>query len=124
MPVTVITRGNSSGDGGFAQRHCLAVICIAIMFKPILMAFAATLVAHHFEVTVPRGLDAVRRVAIGANRALLVAFQEQLTVNALFVNGLDADMAFAAGRRDFDVIDGRIAIHSAFDVVDAVAVVA
>ena len=94
------------------------------MFEPVLVAFAAALVAGHFEMAVLGRLDFVRGVAIGADRAALVALGEQLAVDALVVGLLDADVAFAAGLGDVGVVDRRIAIHAALDVVHAVAVVA
>ncbi len=66
----------------------------------------------------------VRGVAIGANRPALVAFGQQLAVNALIVRLLDAQVAFAAGLGDVGVVDRRIAVHVAFDVMHAVAIVA
>ena len=68
--------------------------------------------------------DVVRAVAIGADRSARVALGQQLAVDALVVGLLDADVAFAAGLGDVGVVDGRIAVHGAFDVVHAVAIVA
>ena len=64
------------------------------------------------------------RVAIGADRPARVALGQQLPVDALVVGFLDADMTFAARLGDVGVVDGRIAIHAALDVVHAVAIVA
>ena len=66
----------------------------------------------------------MRRVAIRADRPARIAFGQQLAVNALVVSLLDTEMAFAAGPGDVGVVDGRIAVHGAFDVMHAVAIVA
>ncbi len=76
MAVAVITGGDGGGDGRFAEGHGLAVVSVAIMFEAIFVAFAATLIAHHLEVTILRGFNAVRGVAIGAHRAALVALRQ------------------------------------------------
>src|SRR5688500_13657813 len=83
MTVTVVTGGDIGGDVGFAERHGFAVIGVAIMFEAVLVAFAAALVAHHFEVAVLRGLDFVGVVAVGANRAAFVTDRKQLAMHAL-----------------------------------------
>ena len=72
----------------------------------ILMAFAATLVAGHFEMPVLRRFDFVRRVTIGANRPALVAAGQELAVDTFVVGFLDADVAFAAGLGNVRVMDG------------------
>ena len=66
----------------------------------------------------------MRGVAIRANRPTLVALGEQLAVDAFFVRLLDADVTFAARLGDVRVVDGRFPVHAAFDVVDAVTVIA
>ena len=124
MPVTIKARGDCGGDHGLAQGHRLAVVSVAIVFEPIFVAFAAALVAHHFEMTILGRLDAVGRVAIRADRTALVALGEELAVDALLVNLFDADMTFAARLRNVSVIDGCVSIHTAFDVVNAVTIVA
>jgi len=45
-------------------------------------------------------------------------------VNAFVVSFLDADVALAAGAGDVSMVDGRIAVHRALDVMHAMAVVA
>jgi hypothetical protein len=66
----------------------------------------------------PVGIDdLVRAVAVNAHRPARVALGEQLAVDALVVSLLDADVAFAAGLGDVRVVDGRIAVHAALDVV-------
>src|ERR1017187_10442590 len=92
--------------------------------KPVLVAFAATRVAESLEVVPLRFLNLVRRVTIRANRAALVAPGQQLAMHTLKVGFLDADMAFAAGFGDVGVVDGRVAVHPALDVMHAVAVIA
>ena len=124
VAVAVVAGGDFGGDVGLAQRHGLAVVGFAVMLQPVLVALAAALVAGHLEVAVLRGLDLVGGVAVGADRAALVAFGQQLAVDALVVGLLDADVAFAAGLGDVGMVDGRLAVHAALDVVDAVAVVA
>jgi hypothetical protein len=73
VAVAVVARGDIGGDVGAAERHRLAVIRLAIVHEPILVALAATLVAACLEVRRGRFLDVVRAVAVGADRALLVA---------------------------------------------------
>ena len=90
MSVAVVARGDFRSHGRFSKRHRLAVIGLAIMFKTIFVAFAATRIARHFEMPVLRRLDIVRRVTIRANRSTLIAFRQQLSVNTLVVNLLDA----------------------------------
>ena len=72
----------------------------------------------------PCGLDLVGGVAVGADRAFGVALEQQLAVDALVVDLLDADVALAAGLGDVGLVDRRAAVDAALDVVDAVAVVA
>ena len=66
----------------------------------------------------------MRGMAVGAYRRALIAFGQQLPVNALVVGLFDAQMAFAAGLGDVGVVDGGIAVHGAFDVMHAMAIVA
>ena len=124
VTMAVVTRGDLGGDVRFAQGHRFAVIGVPIMLQPILVAFPATLVAGHLEVAVLGGLDFVSGVAIAADRATLVALGEELAVDALQVRLFDANVAFAAGLGDIDMVDRRFAVHCPFDVVDAVAVIA
>ncbi|MFO1514608.1 MAG: hypothetical protein U1F83_17140 [Verrucomicrobiota bacterium] len=125
--VVVTVAVEAGGDGGcdhrFAKRHGLAVIGVAIMLETILVAFAAARVAGHFQRLFLAVLDA-RGVAISADGAALVAFGQNLAVNTFLVGLFNPDVALAAGLGDVGVIDGRITIHAALDVVDAVAVVA
>jgi len=124
VTVAVVTSGDIRGDIGFAQRHGLAVISVAIMFEAILVTFAAALVAHHLEVPVLGRFDFVRAVAIRADRAAFVACREQLPVHALLVDLFNADVTLAAGLGDVRVVDGGVAIHGTLDVVDTVAIIA
>ena len=125
MAVAVVTGGDRRRDVRFAQRHRLAVVGFLVMGEPVLMTTAAAFIAHQLlEVPALRRLDLVRRMAITANRPARIALGEQLAVDALLVNLLDADVAFAAGLGDVGVVDGRTAIDAALDVVDAVAIVA
>src|ERR1043165_5680839 len=124
MAMAVVASGDVGGDIGLAQGHRLAVVGVAIMFELVFVAFAAAFVAGHFEMAVLGGLDFVGGVAIGANRPALIALGEQLSVHALIVNLLDLDMTFAAGLGHVGVIDRRVAVHPALDVVHAVAIVA
>ena len=45
-------------------------------------------------------------------------------MDALQVCLFDANVAFAAGLGDIDMVDRRFAVHRPFDIVDAVAVIA
>ena len=102
MPMAVIAGGDIRRDGRFAQGHRLAMICIAIMFQSVLMAFAAAGVAGHFKVAVPRGLDFVSGMAVRAYRPVPpggIPFRQQLSMNTLIVSLFNADMALAAGLR-------------------------
>ena len=124
MAVAVVAGGDIGGDVRLAQGHGFAVVGVAIMLQPVLVAFAAALVAGHLEVAVLGGLDFVGGVAIGADRSALVALGKELAVDALVVGLFDADVAFAAGLGDVGVVDRRFAVHGPLDVVDAVAVIA
>ena len=124
VSVAVITGGDGCCDSGLAQRHRFAVIGVTIMFQSVLMTFAASLVAHHLEVTVLWRLDSMCRMAIRAHRSLLSPLGEQLAVHTLFVNGFDPDMTFSASLGHVGMVNGGVAVHTAFDVVDAVAIVA
>ena len=124
MTVAVVAGGHGGGRVRLAKCHGLAVVGVPVMRQPVLVAFAATRVAESLEVVSRRLLNLVRRVAIRANRAALVAPGQQLAVDAFKVGFLDADVAFAAGGGDVGVVDGRVAVHLALDVMHAVAVVA
>ena len=124
VTVAVITGGDFGRGIRLAQRHRLAVVGVAVMLQPVCVAFAAALVAEGLEIIVRRIDDFVRGVAVGADRPARVALGQQLAVDAFVVSFLDAQMAFAAGLRDVRMIDGRIAVHRALDIVDAVAIVA
>ena len=124
IPMAVIAGGNTRRDIRPSQGHRLAVIRVAIVGEPVLVASAATLVADGFEI-VPFGIyDFVRGVAVGADRPSRIAFGKQLPVDALIVSFLHAEMAFAAGFRNVGMVDRRIAIYCAFDVMDTMAIVA
>ena len=124
IAVAVVTGGDFRRDVWFAERHSFAVIGFAIMRQPIGVAFAATLVADGFEIISFRIGNFVRGVAIGANGPARISFGQQLSVNARVINFFNAEMALAAGRGDVGMINRRIAVHGAFDVVNAVAIVA
>src|ERR1019366_4585572 len=115
MAVAVVASGDIGGDVRLAESHGFAVGGIAIMFQPVLVAFAAGLVAGHLEVAVLGSLDFVRAVAIRADRPTLVTLGKELAVDALEVGLLDADMALAAGLGDIRVVDRRFAVHGPFD---------
>ena len=117
MAVAVVASGDIGGDVRLAERHGFAVVGIAIMFQPVLVAFAADLVAGHLKVAVLRSLDFVRAVAIRADRSTLVALGEELAVDALQVCLFDANVAFAAGLGDIDMVDRRFAVHRPFDIM-------
>jgi hypothetical protein len=122
--MAVVTRRHVRRDVGFAQRHGLAVIRVAIVLQAILVALAAALIAFHFEVAVLRRLNFVRRMAVGAHGAAFVALGQELAMHALVINLLDAHMTFAAGVRHVGMIDRGRPIDAAFDVMDAVAITA
>ena len=124
MAVAVVAGGHIGGDVRLAQGHRLAVVGIAVMLEAVLVALAAALVAGYLEMAVAGRLDLVGGVAIGADRAARVAFEQQLAVDALVIGFLDADVALAAGLGDVGLVDRRAAVHAALDVVHAVAVVA
>ena len=124
MPVAVVTGRHIGGDVWLAEGHRFAVIGFPVILQPVLMAFAATLVARHFEMPVLWRFNFVRRVTIGAYRPAAVAFREQLTMHTLVIDFLDLHMAYAAGFCDVCVIDRRIAVDSALDIVRPVAITA
>ncbi len=124
MTVAVVTRGHFGSDGGLAERHRLAVIRVAIVFEPVFVALATAGVTRHLEVPVLRCLNFMGGVAIRANGPPLIALDEQLAVDALFVNLFDTHMALATGSGDVGVVDRRFPVHAAFDVVDPVTIVA
>jgi hypothetical protein len=122
--MAVVAGGDFGSDIGFAQGHGFAVVGLAIMLEAVLVAFAATRVTGHFEVAIPGGFDLVGGVAVAADRAALVALGHELAVDALVIDALDPDVAFAAGLGDVQRIDGGVAVNGALDVMHAVAVVA
>src|ERR1035437_2504633 len=124
VAVAVVAGSDIGGDVRLAEGHGFAVVGVAVMLQPVRVAFATDLVAGHLEMAVLRSLDFVGAVAIRADRPAFVTFGQELAVDALKVGFLNADVAFAAGAGDIGVVDGGIAIHSPFDVVNAVAVVA
>src|ERR1035437_257480 len=124
MAMAVVAGGHIGGDVWFAQGHGFAVIGVAIMLQPVLVAFPAGLVAGHLEVAVLGSLDRVGAMAIGADRSTLVALGQELAMDALEVGLFDADVAFAAGAGDIGVVDRRFAVHGPFDVVDTMTVIA
>src|ERR1017187_1671515 len=105
MAVAVVAGGDIGGGVRLAEGHGCAVVSVAIMLEPILVALAANLVAGHLEVAVLGGFDSVGGVAIRADRSTLVAFGKELAVDAFVVGLFDADVAFAAGLGDVDVVD-------------------
>ena len=122
--VAIVARGHLGRVIGFAEHHGLAVIGLAIMFEAVRMALAAALVAEGFEIFA-RGIhDLMRAVAINADRSARIALGQQLAVDALVVSLLDADVALAAGLGHVRVVDGRVAVNVALDLMRAVTVVA
>ena len=111
LAVAVVAGGDGGRGVGFAEGHGLAVVGFAIMFQPVGVAFAATGVADGLEIVVLGILDVMRGMAIGADRSARIALGQQLSVNALVVGFLDADVTFAAGLGDVGVVDGRVAVH-------------
>ncbi len=74
VPVAIVAGGDLRGVVGPAQRHRLAVVGLPVEFEPILVALAATLVAEGLEMTVvPRVLDRVGAVTVGANGTARIA---------------------------------------------------
>ena len=124
MPMTIKTGGDFGGHVWFPERHRFAVVSLAVMSETVLMAFAATLITHHFEMTVPGSLNAVSCMAIGTDRPPLIPFQQQLAMNTFVVGFFSFYVAFPTRARDICVIDRRIAIDTSFNVVNAVTVIA
>src|SRR5690242_16917940 len=93
------------------------------MFQPIGVAFAATLVAGHFEMAILRRLHSMRCVAIRANRPTLIPFAEQLAMHAPIVGFFDLYVALATGLGDVRVLNRGIAVHAAFDIVNAMTII-
>jgi len=124
MSMAVIASCYVGGSVRFAQGHSLAMVGVSVMGQAVFMAAATTLVAGHFEVTISRRLDLVGGMAIGADRTALVPFCEQLAVDALIIDLLDLDVAFAASLGHVGLVDRRIPVHGAFDIVHAVAIIA
>ncbi len=124
MSVAVVASGHIGSDIGFAQGHGFAVVGIAVMRQAIFVAATTARVTGHFEVPVLGRLHLVRGMAVTADRAAFVPLGEELPVNALIVDLLDFDMAFAAGLRHVGLVDRRIPVHRALNVVHTVAIVA
>ena len=123
-PVAIIAGGDFGCGVRQAQRHRLAVVGLAVMLQPVSVAFAAALVAQGLEILAGRVDDLVRAVTVNANRSARVALREQLTVDTLIVDRLNADVALAAGLGDVGVVDRRIAVHAALYFVRAMAIIA
>ena len=121
VAVAIVAGGDVRGDIGLAERHRLAVIGFVVVCQPVLVAFAARLVALGLEMRGRGLLDVVRAVAIGAHRAPRVALEQQLAVNAGVVGLFDAEVALAAGIRDIGVAGVRVPVDAAPDVVHPVA---
>src|SRR5262249_23266076 len=100
VAMAVVAGGDIRGDGRLSERHGFAVISVAVVFQAVLMAFSASAVAGHFEMTVSRRFNFVSRMAIGAHGTALIAFGQQLAMDTLVVNLFHADVAFAAGGGD------------------------
>ena len=94
------------------------------MLQPVLMAFAAALIAQLLEMPAVRRLNLMRAVTVRADRPPAVPFGQQLPVHALVIDALHLHMALAARLGHVDVIDGRIPVHIALDGVRTMAVVA
>ena len=124
MAVAVITGSDFRCDVWFPECHRFAVIGFAIMSETVLMALAATLIAHHFEMAVSGSFNPMSCVAIGTDGAALISFQQQLPMNTFVVGLFNLYMAFPTSPRHICVIDGRIAIDTSFDVVNTVAIIA
>src|ERR1039458_2098301 len=103
MAVAIVAGGAVGRDIGFAQGHGFAVVGTAIMLQPVLVAFPTGLVAGHLEMAVLGGLDFVGGVAIGTDRSPFVALGQELAVDALVIDFLDADVAFAASAGDLEI---------------------
>ena len=67
-------------------------------------------------------LDGVNPVAVGADRRLPVAARDRLSVNALHVLQLYIVVTLGTGGGDVELVDRRLGIAGAQDVVLAVAV--
>ena len=124
MAVAVVAGRDFRGEVGLAQQHGLAVVGIAIMFEPVLVATAAFFVAGSLEISAVRLGDFMGGMAIHTDGSVLAALGQNLAVDAGLVGFLDAEVAFAAGGGDIGVVDGGTAVHAAPDVMGAVAIVA
>jgi len=122
--VAIIAGGDFRRRIGPAESHGLAMVGFAIMVEAVLMALAATLVADRLEIIASGVDDFVRAMAIDTDGSALIALRQELAVDAFVIGFLNAHMAFAAGFCDIRVVDGRIAIHAAFDFVGAVTIIA
>lgn len=122
--MAIVARRNLGRMVRLAQHHGLAVVGLAIMFQPVRMTFATALVAERLEIIARRVADLVRAVAIDTHRPALVALRQQLAVNALVINLLDAHVTFAAGLRHVRVVDGRITINVTLDFMRTMTIVA
>ena len=119
MAVTVVARG----DVGQAERHRFAVIGVAVMLQPVLVAFAAALVAGGFEMAA-----LVRSISCAVWQSVqtgprLSPLARSWPWTLCWKTSSTVDVALAAGLGDVGVVDRGLAVHAA-DVVDAVAIVA
>ena len=134
--VHAVTAG-AVGDRGRADFRCHAVIAGQVrtdaaaghaefLREPHALVAGRAGVLHvgcgHGRVRILRRLDGVNAVAIGADRRLPVAARDGRAVNALHVLLLDVVMALGAGGRNVELVDRRLRIDGAQDVVLAVAV--
>ena len=104
--MTVIASGYFGCIVGLAEHHGFAMIGFAVMFQPIFMAFATTLVAERFKVFT-RGInDLVSTVTINADRSSCVPLSQQLAMNTFIVGFLDADVALATSLGHVGMING------------------
>src|SRR4029079_3856100 len=101
-----------------------AVVRITIMGEAIFVAFAAALVAGHFEMAVLWCFNFVCSVAVSADRATCVPLCHQLPVHALVIGLFDSHMAFATGLGHVGGVNWRVPIDRAFDVMRPMAIVA
>ena len=124
MSMAIIAGCNVGSLIGFAKRHRFAVVGVTIMGQTILVAFAAPLVAGRFEMPGVWGFHLMGGVAISANRTILVSLCQQLPVHALHIGLLDLVMALAAGLGNVGIVDWRITVDGAFDIVDSVTIIA
>lgn len=124
VTVAVVTGSDVRGLIRLPQSHGFAVISFAVMLEPILVTFPAALITQLFEMSRGRFFDIMGTMAIRADRAQFITFDEELPMDTRVIGFLDAQMTFTARLRNIRMIGMRILINAAFDIMDAMAIIA